>query len=55
MTDYVKALRTKGWSAKKVAERWGLLPRQISRIGNNPKQIHLDALEGLPDLSKDET
>ncbi len=55
MTEFVKALRQKGWSAKEVAERWGLLPRQLSRIGSNPKQIHLDALAGLPDRSKKET
>jgi len=55
MTDFVKALRQKGWSAKEVAERWCLLPRQLSRIGKSPKQIHLDALAGLPDRSKNET
>ena len=55
MTDFVKALRRKGWSAKEVAGRWGLLPRQLSRIGNSPKQIHLDALAGLPDRGKRET
>ena len=49
MTEFVKALRRKGWSAQEVAERWGLLPRQLSRIGKAPKQIHWDALAGLPD------
>lgn len=44
MTDFVKALRQKGWSAKDVAARWDLLPRQLSRIGKNPKRVHLDAL-----------
>ena len=52
MTPFVKALRLKGWSAKQVAERWGMLPRQLSRIAKEPKQIHLDALAGLPDLTK---
>jgi len=52
MTRFVKALRQKGWIAKDVAKRWGLLPRQLSRIGKRPKQIHLDALAGLPDRSK---
>ena len=52
MTNFVKALRQKGWSAKVVAARWGLLPRQISRIGNKPSQKYLDALEGLPVIVK---
>ena len=52
MTDFVKKLRAKGWTAKELAERWGILPRQISNIGNNPKKIHFDALAGLPDRRK---
>lgn len=52
MTEFVKALRRKGWSAQEVAKRWGLLPRQLSRIGKNPKQIHMDAMSGLPDRNK---
>lgn len=55
MTDFVRELRAKGWTAKEVAERWGMLPRQLSRIGSKPKQIHWDALAGLPDRSKKET
>ena len=55
MHDYVKALRGKGYTASEVAERWGVTPRQVSRIGKNPKQIHLDALDGLPDRKKRET
>jgi len=54
MTKFVKALRIKGWSAKRVAERWGMLPRQLSRIAKEPKQIHLDALAGLPNVKNDE-
>lgn len=53
MTDFVKALNRKGWSAKNVAKRWGVLPRQISRVGKNPKQKDWDALEGLPDKSRE--
>jgi hypothetical protein len=49
MTDFVKKLRAKGYTARELAARWSLLPRQISRIGKAPKQIHLDALAGLPD------
>lgn len=52
MTPFVKALRLKGWSAKEVAKRWGILPRQMSNIGKRPKQMHMDALAGLPDRAK---
>ena len=38
MTEYVKALRAKGWSAQDLAERWGVSPRRISQIGNAPTQ-----------------
>jgi hypothetical protein len=48
MTGFVKKLRAKGYTARELAARWSLLPRQISRIGKAPKQIHLDALAGLP-------
>ena len=49
MTEYVKVLRAKGWSAQDLAERWGVSPRRISQIGNNPTQKDQDALAGLPD------
>lgn len=48
MTEYVKALRAKGWSAQDLAERWGVSPRRISQIGNAPTQKDWDALAGLP-------
>ena len=49
MTEYVKALRAKGWSAQDLAERWGVSPRRISQIGNAPTQKDWGALAGLPD------
>lgn len=49
MTDFVRLLRKKGWTAKEVAARWGIKPRQISRIAKMPRRLHLDALAGLPD------
>ena len=52
MTDFVKTLRSKGWSAQELAERWGVTPRQISNIGKNPNKMNLDALEGLPCKAK---
>jgi len=54
MTEYVKALRAKGWTAKNLAERWGVSPRRISQIGNAPTQKDWDALAGLPDKSADQ-
>jgi hypothetical protein len=48
MTRFVKVLRSKGWTAKEVAKRWGVSPRWISIIGGNPSQRDWDALDGLP-------
>jgi len=48
MTDYVKKIRAKGWMAQELAKRWGVSPRRISQIGNNPSQKDWDALTGLP-------
>lgn len=49
MTEFVKQLRAKGWTAQDLAERWGVSPRRISQIGNAPTQKDWDALAGLPD------
>lgn len=48
MTEFVKLLREKGWTAQELAERWGVSPRRISQIGNAPTQKDWDALSGLP-------
>ena len=53
MTDFVKLLRQKGWTAQKLAVRWGVSPRRISQIGANPTQKDFDALEGLPEICID--
>ena len=55
MTDYVKQLRAKGWTAQELAKRWGVSPRRISQIGNKPQQKDWDALAGLPDRAARET
>jgi lambda repressor-like predicted transcriptional regulator len=47
--DFTLAVKDKGWQMKKVAERWGVTPRQLSRIAAAPKQIHWDAIAGLPE------
>lgn len=46
--DFTKSANAKGWKAEEVAERWGITTRQFSRIAAAPKQIHWDALAGLP-------
>jgi transcriptional regulator len=48
MTEYVKTLRKKGWTAQELAKRWGVSPRRISQIGNEPTQKDWDALAGIP-------
>ena len=48
MSDFAKAAKAKGWSMKALAERWGIKPRQMSNISNDPKPWHWDALNGLP-------
>lgn len=52
MTAYTMALRKKGWQAKEVAARWGITPRQLSRVAKDPSQKDWDALAGLPDRDK---
>lgn len=49
MTEFVKQLRAKGWTAQELAIRWGVSPRRISQIGNDPQQRDWDALAGLPE------
>lgn len=48
MHHFTKKLKQKGWTLKELAERWGLQQRQMSNIAADPKQIHWDALLGLP-------
>ena len=48
MNEFSKQLRDKGWRVKDLAERWGFTLAGISKITANPKQMHWDALKGLP-------
>jgi hypothetical protein len=52
MTEYVKQLRAKGWTAQELAKRWWVSPRRISQIGANPTQKDWDALAGLTVIAK---
>jgi len=40
--------KRRGWKMKAIAIRWGISPRQMSRIAKKPSQRDLDALNGLP-------
>jgi hypothetical protein len=48
MNSLTAAIKSKGWRMKDVAERWNITPRQMSNIAKTPKQIHWDAVAGLP-------
>ena len=50
--EYSKKLRSKGWTAKEVAEWWGLSHQGVSKIVSQPTQRDWDALAGLPDRTK---
>ena len=43
-------VRKKGWKMKELAWYWGVTPRRMSQIAKNPSQMHIDALEGLPEF-----
>ena len=53
MNDFTTTIRAKGWLSKELAARWGITPRAMSRIAANPKQVHWDALKGLPPVIAD--
>lgn len=50
MKQFTQAVKNKNWSMKNLAKRWDISPRQMSNIADNPKQIHWDALSGLPEF-----
>ena len=52
MENLLRNIKAKGWKAKEVAERWGIKPRQMANITREPKVIHFDAVEGLPEKPK---
>lgn len=47
-TDFHNTAEAKGWLLEKIAERWGISVRQMSRIANKPSPKDLDAANGLP-------
>ena len=55
MTNFLRNIKAKGWTAKEVGERWGIKPRQMSNISRNPKVRDFDAVEGLPDKNEVKT
>ena len=48
MTNFLRNIKNKGYTAKEVAKRWGITQRQMSNISTKPKVKDFDAVEGLP-------
>jgi len=48
MNEFTKIIKAKGWTAKAVAERWGVSSSTMNRICGKPRQKDIDALYGLP-------
>ncbi len=55
MKPFTAALRAKGWTAREVAERWGVSPRALALRASRPSQKDWDALAGLPDRTQGDT
>ena len=47
--DLTIVIKSKGWQAKEVAQRWGITPRRMSQIAAAPTQRDWDAVNGLPE------
>lgn len=46
------AFEAKGYTKDDMQERWGIKERQYYNIIAKPKQIHIDAVNGLPRKKK---
>lgn len=45
-------IKAKGYTKTDIQKRWGVKDRQYYYILANPKQIHIDAVNGLPRKKK---
>lgn len=45
-------LQARGYTKEEIKKRWGIKERQYYNVLANPKQIHLDAVNGLPRKKK---
>lgn len=52
ITEFQRIANAKGWKFEDIAKRWGKSERQLSRIAKAGEQRDLDAVNGLPDKSK---
>jgi len=52
MYDFTKAVRDKKYTLKSLGKRWNLGERMMEYIARDPKQIHWDALKGVPKCTK---
>lgn len=48
MPDIKDKIKAKGYTKNEIKERWDVKERQYYYILANPKQIHIDAVNGLP-------
>lgn len=52
MNKFTQTAKEKGWKMQDIASRWGVTPRQMSRIAGNPDRRDWDALNGLPSTDR---
>ena len=50
--SFKESIKAKGYSKSDLMDRWGIKERQYYYILANPKQIHIDAVNGLPRKKK---
>lgn len=53
MKPLTVAIKLKGWTAKAVAERWGLSLRHMANLCKEPTQKDWDAVAGIPERKGD--
>ncbi len=51
-TEFHRIVRAKGWTLLELGERWGLGPRQMTRIAQGCSTRDLDSAYGLPKKTK---
>lgn len=51
-TEFHRIVRAKGWTLLEIGERWGLGPRQMTRIAQACSTRDLDSAQGLPNKTK---
>ncbi|MGR5096805.1 hypothetical protein [Vibrio sp. CyArs1] len=52
IAEFQRIANKKGWKFEDIAKRWGKSERQLSRIAKAGEQRDLDAVNGVPDKSR---